>query len=275
MQRRRGRRKSTKPSYTSIDDLGNMPDAEIKSMLSKVETQQLVTALYRGSGATRKHILGNMPDAAASGIKEDMKCGTPPNNMLIDFAQQKLLDIANRVSREARSSHKTAQKKPTQGSQNRSEDARQEKRQEQSPHRDKRLDPRRGQGENAQTKQQKASPLGKLGTELSRRSATKRTPAELVELLKLLAASGRHSGLPALSKATEGRIDDEFLELGLRLAVDGVELGTLEKILDTRKRTLMAEYARRLDVIQAAIRGIQQGTAAELVELECKAHLAE
>ncbi len=104
------------------------------------------------------------------------------------------------------------------------------------------------------------------------RPISQKNMEELVTFLRLISRASRQFAFLALEDLLE-RIDDEYLKMGLRLAVDGVEPARFEDIMESRRKTLVAAYDKRLEVMLTALKRIQAGDAPALVELACRALL--
>ncbi len=102
--------------------------------------------------------------------------------------------------------------------------------------------------------------------------AARWTNEQLIEFFKAVIAVARGRGLVAIDNVPE-RLEDPFLKLGMRLAVDGNDAHTVRSILLERKRTLLAEHERRMDMITAAINGLVWAENPFVVEARCRAFL--
>ncbi|MGK0290077.1 MAG: flagellar motor component MotA, partial [bacterium] len=81
-------------------------------------------------------------------------------------------------------------------------------------------------------------------------------------------------GILALDNILQ-KVGNEFLQLGLSLMVDGYGEDVTDEILTDRKKTLTAQFTKRLDLIQTAIESIQTGEHPRLLEVRCKSLLPE
>jgi hypothetical protein len=107
---------------------------------------------------------------------------------------------------------------------------------------------------------------------VARGPASAWTLRELIEFFKAATALARYGGLVALLPVPE-RLDDPFLKLGMRLAIDGTDGEIVRGILEQRKRTLLADYERRLDLIVAGVNGVVWGENPAVLETRGRAFL--
>ena len=111
-----------------------------------------------------------------------------------------------------------------------------------------------------------------LDAELERKAVSQRKAEELIPLMVAFSRVARRHGLLGLDKVPE-RIDEEFLRMGLRWVVDGTDRSVVDDILTVKKKTLLAAYERRLDMMIAGCQAVQEGLNPRFVEEKCRAML--
>jgi hypothetical protein len=116
--------------------------------------------------------------------------------------------------------------------------------------------------------------VSRLKAVMRKRPMSDRDATEACELLKEFAEVARRYGILSLeSTGLVGAVDEWYARMGLKLVVDGSDPGLVEEILDAKKKALITEYERKLDVIRMALVGIQKGQHPGFIEIRCKARL--
>jgi len=83
-----------------FDDLVNVDDRGIRSILREVNNDELTLALKTASESMKEKIFGNLSERAASLIKEDLEIMGPVKLADVEKAQQSILKIAKRLEGE-------------------------------------------------------------------------------------------------------------------------------------------------------------------------------
>ena len=83
-----------------FDDLGNLEDRAIQTMLREVPNDQLGLALRGGDPAVKDKILKNMSQRAAQILQEDMEARGPVRLSEVEEAQKEILTIVRRLADE-------------------------------------------------------------------------------------------------------------------------------------------------------------------------------
>jgi hypothetical protein len=218
--------------FRSIADIRRLTDHAIQGVLKEVEKQDLAVALQGASDAVQKAVFLNMSERAEHTLREDMEYMGPVKKADVTRARRRIVQVMNGVCDE------DGRRRPA----------------------------RPGPAREA---------LERLSTEtlqwLADKPVSARDSRELVDLLVQLAGIARSGGIPELESCVE-RMDDPFLVLGLQLAVDGVDPALLREILQSRKKALLHELERRLDVAIAGVDSIQRGHTPRIVEQRCGKH---
>jgi hypothetical protein len=125
-------------------------------------------------------------------------------------------------------------------------------------------------------------PLGEdnLDAELAGKPASQRTTAELIPLLAAMSArvlkntkmKDEYAAVGSLESAV-GQVDEDLLRTGLKPLVDGADREIVREIMIARKKALLAEHERRLDMIIAALQAIAAGESPMLIRERCRAML--
>jgi hypothetical protein len=110
-----------------------------------------------------------------------------------------------------------------------------------------------------------------LETELSGKPTSLRKADELIPLLVALdrVLFGNEFELGSLESAVD-RIDDDILHLGLKWAVNGADRDYVVDLMASRKKILLADCERRLDLIIAGVTGIAEGMSPSLLADKCR-----
>ncbi len=95
---------------------------------------------------------------------------------------------------------------------------------------------------------------------------------QVIEFFKAATAMARFGGLIAIEHVSE-RLDDSFLKLGMRIVTDGTDASIVRNILLERKRTVLADHDRRLDMTMAGINAIATGDSPMIVDARLRAFL--
>lgn len=80
-----------------FEDVLNVNDKGIQSVLKEVENEELCLALKTASEALRAKILSNMSSRAAESIREDMEFMGPVRISDVEAAQQRIVDVVRRL----------------------------------------------------------------------------------------------------------------------------------------------------------------------------------
>ena len=91
---------------------------------------------------------------------------------------------------------------------------------------------------------------------------------EINRLFGGLAEVVRREGILALDSMVAQKDNDEFIDYGMRLAVDGTEPGLIQTILETWLRSLVREQEMKYRKVMEGIMSIQSGNNPKLVEAD-------
>ncbi|MEK7474305.1 MAG: hypothetical protein AAB152_01610 [Candidatus Coatesbacteria bacterium] len=116
------------------------------------------------------------------------------------------------------------------------------------------------------------SRIEELEVLLAAKPASAWTPLELIEVMKTALGVARAGGLLALDGIPD-RLDDPFLKAPMQLLVDGCDVELVRSILLDRKRTLLGDQERRLDMVVTALCGMAAGDSPRVIEAKCRAFL--
>ena len=114
--------------------------------------------------------------------------------------------------------------------------------------------------------------VARLEAILARGPASGWTLGDLIAFFKAATGVARYAGLVAIQHVP-GRLDDPFLQVGMRIVTDGTNVDIVHAILVERKRTLLADHGRRLDVGTAGLLGVATGESPMIVAARCRALL--
>jgi len=85
-----------------FDDLVNVPDQGIRSILKEINNEELTLALKTASETMKKKILANLSERAAQMIIEDLEVMGPVRLTDVEKAQQSILRVAKKLEQEGK-----------------------------------------------------------------------------------------------------------------------------------------------------------------------------
>lgn len=85
-----------------FDDLINVDDRGIRTLLKEVRNEDLTVALKTASEDLKEKILGNVSERAAAMIQEDLEVMGPVRLSEVEESQQKIIQIARRLEKEGK-----------------------------------------------------------------------------------------------------------------------------------------------------------------------------
>lgn len=85
-----------------FEDLINVDDRGIRSLLKEVRNEDLTVALKTASEALQTKILGNVSERASAMIQEDLEVMGPVRLSEVEQSQQKIIQIARRLEKEGK-----------------------------------------------------------------------------------------------------------------------------------------------------------------------------
>jgi len=85
-----------------FEDLINVDDRGIRSLLKEVRNEDLTVALKTASDGMQAKILGNVSERASAMIQEDLEVMGPVRLSEVEQAQQKIIQIARRLEKEGK-----------------------------------------------------------------------------------------------------------------------------------------------------------------------------
>jgi len=106
--------------------------------------------------------------------------------------------------------------------------------------------------------------------ELAGPMVSRRNLRELIQFLAAMASKSRREGLLGLEDAIDARIDEEPLRNGMQLIVDGTDASLVRNIMEVQKKSLLAEYERRLDIMIEGALSISAGDNPRITEEKCR-----
>lgn len=86
----------------TFDQIGRLDDQTLRIILGEVDSSALAVALRNVSQELKDKILGNMSEAGAALLKEEMEFGKPVTDQQIEEAQQKVVEIVLNLEKEGR-----------------------------------------------------------------------------------------------------------------------------------------------------------------------------
>jgi flagellar motor switch protein FliG len=84
----------------TFDDLANLDDKAIQSLLKEVQSESLVVALKGGTPELREKILRNMSTRAAESLREDLDSRGPVRLSEVEAEQKEMLKVVRRLADE-------------------------------------------------------------------------------------------------------------------------------------------------------------------------------
>lgn len=108
---------------------------------------------------------------------------------------------------------------------------------------------------------------------LSGRPLSQRNAEELVPVLVALSGYARWFGLAALADKVEKSTDDEILRLATRMAAEGTDRELVLETMQIRKKSMLDDYERRLDMMVMGVNQILQGLNPGIMEKMGRASL--
>ena len=85
-----------------FDDLANVDDRGIRSILKEVNNEELTLALKTATETLKEKILSNLSERAADMIREDLEVMPPQRLMDVEKAQQAILRVAKKLEAEGK-----------------------------------------------------------------------------------------------------------------------------------------------------------------------------
>ena len=85
-----------------FDDLINVDDRGIRTLLKEVRNEDLTVALKTASDDLKDKILGNVSERAAAMIQEDLEVMGPVRLSEVEESQQKIIQVARRLEKEGK-----------------------------------------------------------------------------------------------------------------------------------------------------------------------------
>ena len=226
--------------FTTMADLVRLHDRSVEHLLRQVDTRRLSVALHGESEEVLDLVYRNMSRNAGVVLKDLVGAG--PFGPATQRARREIIETANRLYAEKMLVTKEEME--------------------------------------AMNSNSPADNVPKVGSvtrdDLDRYLAnlppSRWTDEDLIEFFKKQMACALAGGLIILDGITE-KMDDEFLRTGEQLVIDGTDVELVRSILEARKKTLVANYERRLDMTVAALEGLSQGYSPYILEAKCRAFL--
>ena len=112
-----------------------------------------------------------------------------------------------------------------------------------------------------------------LNAALAGKPLSQKNSDELVPVLVALTAYARWFGLEALADKVEKSTDDELLRTGLRMAAGGTNRELVIETIRLRKKTMLEDYDRRLEMMVMGVNQVLQGLNPGIMEIMGRASL--
>jgi len=222
--------------FSAMRDLNLLHDRSIERLLRQVDTRRLAMALHGESEEVLDLFHRNMSRNAVAVLKDIIETG--PFGPATQQARAEIVETANRLHNE-----KWIFTKEEAEAMNANET------------------PKIGSVTRAD-----------LDQYLEKLPPSKWSSEDLIEFFKKTMAVALKGGLIALDGIHE-KIDDEFLKNGAQLVIDGADTSIVREILEARKRTLIVDYERRLEMTITALEGLSKGYSPYIIEAQCRAFL--
>lgn len=216
-------------------DIANLTDREVQMLLREVDTKDLAVAMMDGNEAVNAKYFANVSDRVAGMLRDEMATLSPvPED--IAQVQGRIVDTLEQL-REARVVTWPRELEVPKPKSTLSQDY---------------LD-------------QKAA----LEKQLAGVSFMTLSKADLASLFLQLANVARAEGILTMGKLVPSN-DDDFLCLGIHLAVDGTEPSLIEIILETRIHFLSQYYVSLYQMMLEALLSLHSGDNARIIEIKLK-----
>jgi len=210
-----------------INDLGLLNAYSIQRLMGELKLEELVALLKAMPGEARERFLVNLSAKRRAEVAREMEAG---GGKAGEAGAARALDIARKALAEGAYALRT---------------------------------------EEEERKEREATRDAGILREFSAGPTSRKSAAELLRLFLLLASKARAEGVIAIDRAVEGRVDDPLMKLGLEMAVDYVALNKPDDFaaaMQAKKKEMLAEYGKRLDLIILGTGGIGTGMNPSLME---------
>jgi hypothetical protein len=228
-------------AFSELRDLRKLSTRGMDRLVRELDYMTLVRALHDELEEVRDLFFGSMSVRAAERVKESL-AREGPFGPASRSAQVEVLETANRLHTD----HWIRTKQEEEA-----------------------MDTDKSAADTAKGKDVTRADLDRMLTD-SPSSAW--TSEQLIDFFKKTMAVARTGGLIILDGMSE-KMDDEFLKTGTSLVVDGTDVEVVRSILEARKKTLIADYERRLDMTITALEALSYGDHPHIIEAKCRAFL--
>lgn len=225
--------------FSTMSDLSQLRDRSIEHLLRQIDTRRLAFALHGADEEVVSLFYRNMSRKAVEVLKENLATG--PFGPATQQAQDEIVDTANRLHAEKRIF--TKEEAEAMNTVN-----------------------------NAEASEKGNVTRADLDQLLDKRPPSTWNSEDLIEFFKKTMAVAMKGGLIALDGIHE-KIDDEFLRNGAQLVIDGADTAIVREILEARKRTMIVDLERRLEMTITALEGLSKGYSPYIIEAQCRAFL--
>jgi hypothetical protein len=225
---------NTSTPFTDFADLAGLDDLSLQLLLLEVDTRRLIEGLSDQPADIQDRFLKNMSRNAADLIREGFGRYGPYMPAWTAKSRKLILDIANILKEKGRI---PANKEQT-------------------------------TMENAANKDR----IEDIYKSLAETPASRMNNRQLIGVFKNIMGVALKGGLVVLDDVPE-KFDDRFIQAGLRLVIDGTDTSIVREILEAKKKTVLADQERRMDLVISAVQSLSSGDHPHILEAKCLALL--
>ena len=223
------------PDPISFEELANLSDREAQVLMRECDQQDLATALKEGGQRVTSKFLSNMSQRARSMVEAEIEAAEATAEK-VEETRQRIVQQVMKLAEQGQIDLSNPRGSASKGRRKLGK---------------KYLDSKRE--------------LGKL----TQRSFQQLSYEEIDRLFTGFAEIARQEGILALEKVIRGS-DEDFLNYGLRLAVDGTEPDLIMDILETWRDSLLHQHKTKYDKVIEGIMSIQSGDNPRIIESKLK-----
>jgi len=225
---------NTSVPFANFADLTKLDDLSLQLLLWEVDTRRLIEGLSDQPAEVQDRFLQNMSRNAADLIREGFGRYGPYMPATTAKSRELIVDIANILKEKGRI---PANKEQT-------------------------------TMENAANKDRIEDVYKTLGEAPSSRMNNR----QLIGVFKNIMGVALKGGLVVLDDVPE-KFDDGFIQAGLRLVIDGTDTSIVREILEAKKKTVLADQERRMNLVISAVQSLSSGDHPHILEAKCLALL--
>lgn len=216
-------------TYRSIADITRISDPSIQAVLKEVEHTTLEMALKKASETVQDAFFRNMSIRAADIVRDNMDRLGSVKQADVAKARKHIVTVMNALCATTDVAPQAAPASP--------------KKHSYRP--------------NVEKARKKAAAFDLLTTPVE----------EIIHFMCDLADIAKRDGILTLEYCCDGL--DAYPLMGFQLAVDGTDPRLVDDLLTNRKKTLLAEARRCVDIIRTAVLGISAGDNPRIIEEKC------